>query len=84
MVRYSPNQNAPTLVNVRTYTGDGSSLNFGLTTTQTQNKIIVQLNGVVQTPSTDYFVQVTGASTNCVFVSAPSASDNITIIELAE
>jgi hypothetical protein len=84
MVRYITDKNKPTQVNVRNYTGDGSTLNFNITQTQTENKIIVTLNGVDQLPGTEYSVQVVGDTTTCLFASAPTATDLIKIIELAE
>jgi hypothetical protein len=84
MVRYITDKNKPTQVNVRSYTGDGSTLNFAVTQTQTQNKLIVSLNGVDQLPGTDFSVQVAGGNHTVLFSEAPTAADTIKIIELAE
>ena len=80
MVRYLTDSKKPTSVNVRSYSGDGSTLNFAITQTQTANKV----NGLDQLPGTDYSVQVAGDTTTVLFATAPTPSDLIKIIELAE
>ena len=84
MVRYLTDSKKPTSVNVRSYSGDGSTLNFVITQTQTANKVIVTLNGLDQLPGTDYSVHVAGDTTTVLFATAPTPSDLIKIIELAE
>ena len=72
----------------RTYTGDGATLTFALTTysnpniKHTANSVIVCLNGVNQIGGTNYTVDTNGA--NVVFASgdAPLASDTVHILEL--
>lgn len=82
MTRYIQDKDRPTEINVRNYTGDGSTVNFDITQNQTVNKIVVTLNGVIQKPSTDYSVQVSGASTTILFATAPTATDAIQIKEM--
>lgn len=70
----------------RTYTGDGSSLTFAITTyatnPHTANSVLVFLNGVAQIAGTNYTVDSNGS--NVVFNSgdAPLASDTVHILEL--
>ncbi len=58
-----------------TFTGNGSATNFTLTDPSTTNKTFVYLNGVVQRPTTDFFV------TNKIltFITAPANNDVITV-----
>lgn len=65
---------------VKSYTGDGTTQSFAITTGHTSRSILVFLNGVCQTPDTNY--TVTGA--NLLFASgdAPATGDNIQIREL--
>ena len=70
---------APTLTHVtRTGTGDGSTRGFTVTSGVTVNNVIVLINGLVQTPTTDYSV----SSTTLTFGTAPVAGDAIVIREL--
>jgi hypothetical protein len=78
MVRYIQPKDRPTEINVRTATGDGSTVGFTVTQNQTVNKVIVTVNGVVQTPTTDYTI----SGTTLTFDTAPEASDAIVIREL--
>ena len=71
----------------RSYTGDGATLTFALTTytggiQHTADSVIVFLNGVAQIAGTNYTVDSNGA--NVVFTSgdAPLASDTVHILEL--
>ena len=71
----------------KTYTGDGSTLTFALSTyagciQHTANSVLVSLNGVVQIAGTNYTVDTNGA--NVVFSSgdAPLATDTVHILEL--
>lgn len=78
MVRYIQPKDRPTEVNVRTATGDGSTTDFTVTQNSTVDKVIVTVNGVVQTPTTDYTI----SGTTLTFIAAPEASDVIIIREL--
>jgi len=82
MTRYIQDKDKPTEINVRDYTGDGSTLQFEITQNQTKNKIIVTLNGIVQEPTTDYNTQIIGASTSVLFGVAPTIADKIQIKEM--
>ena len=62
----------------RTYTGDGSTQGFTVTSGVTAVQCIVSINGVIQTPATDYTV----SGTTLTFTTAPEASDTIQIREL--
>jgi len=71
----------------RTYTGDGNTLTFAITTyaggiQHVDDSVLVFLNGVAQIPGTNYTVDVNGA--NIVFNGgdAPLSSDTIHILEL--
>ena len=71
----------------KTYTGDGSTLTFAVTTysggiQHTDDSLLVFLNGVAQIAGTNYTVDSLGA--NVVFSSgdAPLASDTVHIVEM--
>ena len=64
--------------NTRSATGDGSTTTTTVTSGTTVNDVIVLLNGVVQTPTTDYTI----SGTTLTFGTAPAASDKIVIREL--
>ena len=68
----------------RTYTGDGTTLTFAITTytgvQHSDDSNLVFLNGVAQIAGTDYTVDSNGA--NIVFTTAPLATDTLHIIEL--
>ena len=71
----------------KTYTGDGNTLTFALSTysggiQHVDDSVLVFLNGVAQIPGTNYTVDSNGA--NIVFSGgdAPLASDTIHILEL--
>ena len=58
------------------YTGDGSRVSFGLSDTPYDaNSLFVSVNGVVQTPPTNYTV----SSNTIVFTSAPNSGANVVI-----
>ena len=73
---------------LETYTGDGATLTFALTTytnpniKHTDDSVIVCLNGVTQVGGQNYTVDTNGA--NVVFASgdAPLSSDTVHILEL--
>ena len=62
----------------RTGTGDGSTTDFTVTDGVTVAQCIVSINGVLQTPTTDYTI----SGTTLTFGTAPEASDAIQIREL--
>ena len=68
----------------RTYTGDGTTLTFAITTytgvQHSDDSNLVFLNGVAQIAGTDYTVDSNGA--NIVFTTAPLSTDTLHIIEL--
>jgi len=78
MVRYIQPKDRPTEINVRSATGDGSTTDFTVTQNSTVDKVIVTVNGVVQTPTTDYTI----SGTTLTFIAAPEVSDVIIIREL--
>jgi len=64
---------------VRTYTGNGSTVNYSVTNGATVSSVLVTLDGVLQTPTADY--TITG--TTLTFTTAPGDSVAIQIRELA-
>jgi len=62
----------------RTYTGDGSTTGFTVTSGATVDDVLVTENGVLQVPTTDYTI----ASTTLTFVVAPASGVAIQIREL--
>src|SRR6056300_761842 len=65
---------------VRAYTGDGSTVDFTVTTGKAQETFLVFVNGVLQRPTTDFTV----SSGTLTFGTAPVNGDAVTIKELAE
>ena len=65
---------------VRSYTGDGSTTGFTVSSGKDVDAFLVFVNGVFQRPTTDF----TYATTTLTFGTAPANSDIITIKELAE
>ena len=78
MVKYIPDRLKPTEINVRSYTGDGSTSTFAISNSLSTNKILVSLNGILQLQTTNYTV----VGSNIQFGAAPEYSDTISIIEL--
>jgi hypothetical protein len=64
-----------TVIGDNQFAGDGSTLTFTLSSTQTTNSCIVTINGVTQIPGTAY--TVTG--TALTFTEAPQAGDDIDV-----
>ena len=62
----------------RTYTGDGSTAGFTVTSGTTVDSVLVFLNGVSQKPTTDYTI----SSTTLTFDSAPDSGQIVVIREL--
>ena len=70
---------SPTLTyTTRTYTGDGSTTGFTITTGLNVNKVLVTENGILQVPTTDYTI----SSTTLTFTTAPASAVAIQIREL--
>ena len=70
---------SPTLTyTTRTFTGDGSTVAFTITTGLNVDKVLVTENGVLQTPTTDYTI----SGTTLTFVVAPASGVAIQIREL--
>ena len=78
MVRYIQGKDRPTEINVRSYTGDGSTVGFTVTQNQTVDKVLVTENGVLQKPTTDYTI----SGTSLTFGSAPISGVQVVIREL--
>jgi hypothetical protein len=67
-----------TAYNTRTYTGNGSATTYTVTSGSSQSQVLVTLDGVLQTPGTDYSI----TSTVLTFTTAPSDGSGIQIREL--
>lgn len=65
---------------VRSYTGDGSTTGYNVTTGKDKDEFLVFINGVFQRPTTDFTV----SSGTLTFGTAPANGDSISIKELAE
>ena len=64
-----------TVISYTNYTGDGSTLNFTLSTSSSTAATLVAINGVVQQPSTAYSV----SGTTLTFTEAPLSTDSIDV-----
>ena len=64
--------------NVRTYTGDNTTVAFAVTDNMNANNIIVFTNGLAQRPVIDYTI----AANTLTFVTAPQVGESISIREL--
>jgi hypothetical protein len=58
-----------------TGTGDGSTTTLTITSGRTVSDVIVDVNGIVLTPTTDYTI----SGTTLTFITAPAASAEITV-----
>jgi len=76
----SGDSTSPLSGDVRSYTGDGSTTGFTVTSGADVENVLVFLNGVYQRPTTDYTV----SSTTLTFGTAPVNGENIFIKELVE
>ena len=76
----SGDSSSPLGGDVRSYTGDGSTTGFTVTSGADVENVLVFLNGVYQRPTTDYTV----SSTTLTFGTAPVNGENIFIKELVE
>ena len=64
------------------FSGDGSTVAFTLSSTQTTNSCIVSINGVVQIPGTAYSVAGTNPTCVLTFTEAPASADVIDVREI--
>lgn len=62
----------------RSATGDGTTVNYTVTSGETVDSVLVFLNGVCQKPTTDYTI----SSTTLTFTTAPANGEAIVIREL--
>lgn len=63
----------------RTYTGDGNTASFAVSSNVTTNSVLVVYNGVIQTPTLDYNV----ANSQVVFTTAPNNASRVHIREMS-
>ena len=77
MVRYINGKDRPTEINVRSYTGDGSTTGFTVTQGMTVDKVMVTENGVLQKPTDDYTI----SGTTLTMDTAPALSVQLIIRE---
>ncbi len=77
MVRYINGIHRPTEINVRSATGDGSTTGFTITQGMTLDKVMVTLNGVVQSKTADFTI----SGTTLTMASAPDTDDDLVIKE---
>ena len=78
MVKYIPEELGATKVTRRNFTGDGSTTTFTVTNGLTVNKVIVDVNGIIQLPTTNYTI----SGSTLTFDSAPASGYTIHVIEL--
>ena len=78
MVRYINGKDRPTEINVRSMTTDGSTTGFVITQGMTEDKVMVTLNGVVQSKSADFSI----SGTTLTMVVAPESTDDLVIREM--
>jgi hypothetical protein len=64
------------------FAGDGSTVAFTLSSTQTTNSCIVSINGVVQIPTLAYAVAGTNPTCVLTFTEAPAAGDVIDVRQI--
>jgi hypothetical protein len=71
-----------TIISDEQFNGDGTTVAFTLSSTQTTNSCIVSINGVVQIPTIAYGVAGTNPTCVLTFTEAPAAGDLIDVREL--
>ena len=74
----SPSTKFSAAAKIDTFTGDGSTVAFTVTSGATVDNVLVFLNGVFQKPTTDYGV----SGTTLTFTTAPVSAEAILIKEL--
>ena len=71
-----------TVISDQQFDGDGTTVNFTLSSTQTTNSCIVSINGVVQIPTLAYAVAGTNPTCVLTFTEAPAAGDVIDVRQI--
>jgi hypothetical protein len=71
-----------TVISDQQFAGDGATVNFTLSSTQTTNSCIVSINGVVQIPTLAYAVAGTNPTCVLTFTEAPALGDVIDVRQI--
>jgi hypothetical protein len=71
-----------TVISDEQFEGDGATVNFTLSSTQTTNSCIVSINGVVQIPTLAYSVAGTNPTCVLTFTEAPASGDVIDVRQI--
>jgi len=71
-----------TVISDQQFNGDGATVNFTLSSTQTTNSCIVSINGVVQIPTLAYSVSGTNPTCVLTFTEAPANGDVIDVRQI--
>jgi len=71
-----------TVIADQQFNGDGTTVNFTLSSTQTTNSCIVSINGVVQIPTLAYAVAGTNPTCVLTFTEAPALGDVIDVRQI--
>ena len=71
-----------TVISDQQFNGDGTTVNFTLSSTQTTNSCIVSINGVVQIPTLAYAVAGTNPTCVLTFTEAPALGDVIDVRQI--
>jgi hypothetical protein len=71
-----------TVISDQQFNGDGTNVNFTLSSTQTTNSCIVSINGVVQIPTLAYAVAGTDPTCVLTFTEAPAVGDVIDVRQI--
>jgi hypothetical protein len=71
-----------TVIADQQFNGDGTTVNFTLSSTQTTNSCIVSINGVVQIPTLAYAVAGTDPTCVLTFTEAPETGDIIDVRQI--
>jgi hypothetical protein len=71
-----------TVISDEQFAGDGATVNFTLSSTQTTNSCIVSINGVVQIPTLAYAVAGTNPTCVLTFTEAPASGDVIDVRQI--
>jgi hypothetical protein len=71
-----------TVISDEQFAGDGATVNFTLSSTQTTNSCIVSINGVVQIPTLAYSVAGTNPTCVLTFTEAPASGDVIDVRQI--
>jgi hypothetical protein len=71
-----------TVISDQQFAGDGATVAFTLSSTQTTNSCIVSINGVVQIPTLAYAVAGTNPTCVLTFTEAPASGDVIDVRQI--